>query len=189
MPRRDNTPNLRIDYPHLGQPDGLTYRAAAEWRRSNTYLVKNNERILPEVVADVPDCFSPQEWMQYLSTLPLGGYRLPNSPHTIQDEKPAEKLARQKRGARAAACDDCLLFFQLDQRSKGLCHPPPHAITPVSRLMESEHNVTEGTDVAAPRNSAERPHVPFQEKLHDGEVRQASGPRRGTQAGDDAPGL
>lgn len=136
-------PASRIDYPHLGQPDGLTSRKAAEWRRNNTHYVGNGEPVLPEVVADPPECFTPKEWEQYLSRLPVGGYRLPDSPFQVQKETRAETAARQQRGAREAACDDCLLFYQLDQQRLGRCHPPEYAITPVSRLMESEHNVTE----------------------------------------------
>lgn len=157
MPYRLNTdPPL---YPHLGQPEGQTTRAASEWKRANTYHLRAREELHPAVVAEPMDCFTPKEWEGWLAmVVASGGYYMPNSPNVsrnITDESPADRLARQRRAVRAAACDDCTLAQQLSERMAGRCHPIPYAITPVKRLLESE-GVPDG---AAPGRGTEPAHV------------------------------
>ena len=152
------------DFPHLGQPDNLTSRAAADWRRRNTYYIQRGEHLSPEVLAARPACFTTKEWTGYISSVPSDGWRLDDSPWTVQNESTTEATQRQLRAAPAVACDDCTLAHQLSERMAGRCHPPQYAITPVKRLMESEF--TEGsTDVAAPRTSPSRSDVLFEESV------------------------
>ena len=176
MPRHPiPSDRVRPKYPHLGQPEGQTTRAAAEWRRSNTYFIVKGEAIRSEVLADPLPCFTPKEWGPYVSSAAHEGYRMPNSPQATQRETPAESAARQQRAARVAACEDCMLKFQEDMGKEGRCFPPKYALTPIGRLLESEHQITEKGTHAAPRHGTEAPNV-FREKvLPEREARQAGG--------------
>lgn len=158
MPYRQNTDQPM--YPHLGEPEGLTTRAALDWKRVNTYYIRRNEHLDSEVLAEPMACFTPEEWVAWLTMLMAsGGYHLPNSPRVTSDEGKVDRLDRHRRAARMAACDDCTLAQQLSERLAGRCHPLRYAITPVKRLMESE-GVPDG---ATARDGTEPAHVLFQE--------------------------
>ena len=156
-------------FPHMGEPAGLSQRAASKWRRAHTHYINASERIRPEVVGDPPDCFTPKEWEQWLDTLPIGSWHMEGSPNKVLHETEAEALARQRRSTLAAACEDCTLAYQLGQVIQDRCHPPEHAITPADRLRTDQ---MEGSpNVVAPGDGTQPPNVLFQAQLRDGENR------------------
>lgn len=146
---RDTTTGL-AQYAHLGQPENLSERKARAWRRANSYYIAPGETIAPETLADPPDCFTPKEWEAYVTSLPnFAGWRMPDSPLIVHNETEPERLSRQARSARSVACEDCTLAYQLAARLRGRCHPPEYAVTPVSRLLESEFTEGPGDDAAS----------------------------------------
>lgn len=153
-----------VHYPQLGEPRGLTTRAAAAWRRVNTYYLIRGETV--EVMDDPPPCFTVKEWEPYAEMTVREGWRLANSPFTLQGETPTERRSRQARSIRTVACDDCTLAYQLGRVMVGKCHPPKYATTPADRLLAS--NRTEGsTDEFAPGDGTREAYVSREARLPD----------------------
>lgn len=190
--RRDDYTDTKATrhFPQYGEPPGLTRKQARDWRRVNTWYINRGEEIEEAVLADPPACFTEKEWRTWLDTLPLDTFRLPDSPYTVQGEKPDERLARQQRSTRAAACSDCMLERQMRAEEAGVCHPPQYARTPRNcrqpaigaegcpdhgrYCMSSIRRAlgTEGPDDdAAPGDETGRSDVLFEEELSDREVR------------------
>lgn len=113
------------------------------------------ETLSRRVLANPPECFTPPEWVAYLGRI----VRLPFRLHADQ-EGPSRRPRgmthegwqelRQIRASRAQACDDCTLWYQLEQRREGRCHPIAFEHTPLGRAlgMDEPEEVPDGQMVA-----------------------------------------